>query len=117
MDIIEQTLGDVTVVGLVGALDARTAPPVLDRLNQLIAANMARLVVDLSEVSYMASAGIRVLFTALQSARRQSGDLRLAGVQPKVARTLEMVGLLQTLSVYPDVAAAVASFSFTKKPS
>lgn len=111
MDTIEEIVGDVTVVRPVGALDASTAPALHDRLNQLIAADTVKLVVDLSDVPYMASAGIRVLITALQSARLQSGDLRLACVQPAVARMLELAGLRQVLSVHPDVAAAVESFA------
>jgi anti-sigma B factor antagonist len=111
MDVNERTLDDVTVVGPVGALDARTVPDLQNRLNQLVAADAVKLVVDLSEVPYMASAGIRVLVTALQSARLNTGDLRLASVQPAVARMLELAGLLQLLTIYPDVAAAVASFA------
>ncbi len=111
MNISKQIFGGVTVVGPVGALDARTVPDLDKRLSQLVPDHTVRLVVDLSQVPYMASAGIRVLFTALKSARRESGDLRLANVQPAVARMLELAGLVQELSIYPDVAAAVESFS------
>jgi anti-sigma B factor antagonist len=111
MNISKQIFGGVTVVGPVGALDARTVPDLDQRLSQLIPNHTVRLVVDLSQVPYMASAGIRVLVAALQSARRQSGDLRLASVQPAVARMLELAGLQQLVNIYPDVAAAVESFS------
>jgi anti-sigma B factor antagonist len=86
-------------------------PQLHDRLSQRVAAGSVKLVIDLGEVPYMASAGIRTLVTALQSARRQSGDLRVASVQPAVARMFELAGLAQLLSIYPDVAAAVESFS------
>jgi anti-anti-sigma factor len=111
MHITEQHIGDVTVVRLLGALDALTAPIVDERLHSLIAANAVQLVLDLSELSYLASAGIRVLFTAMREARRQSGNLRFVGVQPLVARTLELVGVLPALNIYRDVPAAVDSFS------
>ena len=59
----------------------------------------------------MSSAGIRVLQGVLREVRRRSGDVRLSGVQPLVQRTLDLVGLVPTLKVYNDVAAALASFS------
>lgn len=86
MHITEQIIDDVTVVRLVGTLDAMTAPIVDTPLHSLTAAGAVRLVLDLSELSYLDSAGIRVLFTTIREARRQSGNLRLAGVQPPVAR-------------------------------
>lgn len=106
----KQIVGDVAVVGPVGALDASTAPQLRSWLSQLIADQTTKLVVDLSEVPYMASAGIRVLFDALQSTRSQSGDLRLAGIQPPVARVLDLTGLSQMFGIYSDVTAAVESF-------
>ena len=111
MNMIEENVGNVTIVRLVGALDAVTAPHMDDRLQSLTAAGAIRLVLDLHELSYIASAGIRVLYAAIRETRRRAGDLRLVGLQPHVARTLELVGMVPTITVYGDVAAALDSFA------
>lgn len=111
MNITDRRVADITVIKLAGALDAATAPAAEVQLDILVAANLVRLVFDLSELSYIGSAGIRVLHKITKEMRRQSGDVRLARVQPAVIRTLELVGLLPVINVYPDLDTAVASFS------
>jgi anti-anti-sigma factor len=111
MNITEQQIGDVVVARLEGQLDAATAPTASSKLNSLASAEAVQLILDLSDVSYMSSAGIRVLQGVIREVRRQSGDVRLAGVQPLVKRTLEFVGLVPVLKVYDDVAAALSSFA------
>lgn len=109
MNITEQIIGDVVVVKLAGRLDATTAPSTSSQLQHMLSANVGHLILDLSDLSYMSSAGIRVLQGLLQAARRQSSDVRLAGMQSLVRHTLDLVGLLPVLQVYDDVATALAS--------
>ena len=80
------------------------------QLRELTAAGATRLILDMSGVAYMASAGIRMIHNLLRETRRQSGDVRLAGIQPHVKRTLDLIGLAPLLSIFDDVASALASF-------
>lgn len=111
MNITEQQVGDIAIIKIEGQLNAGTAPVAESRIRDLVATNTVHFVLDLSELSYIASAGIRVFQVAVVEARRRSGDVRLVGVQPLVKRSLELVGLVPTLKIYDDVAAALASFS------
>lgn len=111
MNITEQTIGDVVVVKLDGRLDATSAPDVSSHLQHLLSADKPHLILDLSDLSYISSAGIRMLQGILQAARRQSSNIRLFGVQPMVKQTLDLVGLLPVLNVYDDLASALASLA------
>jgi len=62
-------------------------------------------------VDYTSSAGLRVLLGAIKETRAQSGDIRLAGIQPDVQKVLNLSGFTNILKVFDDVDAAVASFS------
>jgi len=110
MYIVEQQIGAVVVAKLAGRLDAATAPSASNHLRRLISANVPRLILDLSELSYISSAGIRVLQSVLRDVRSQSGTVRLSGLQPPIQQTLELVGLMPALDVYDDVAAAIHCF-------
>lgn len=111
MHVTDRRVGDITIVKLAGTLDAATAPAAEAQLSILAAGNPVRFVLDLSELWYMTSAGIRVLQKVTKEARRQSGDVRLAQAQPNVVRTLELVGLIPVINVYADVESAIASFA------
>lgn len=110
MQINERVTDGVTVITLEGDFDAAAAPSVEGRLQALVKEGQHRLVVDLSGVAYIASAGLRVLLAALKAARNSGGDLRLVGLQPAVKEVFDMAGFTPLFKVYADVEAATASF-------
>jgi anti-sigma B factor antagonist len=93
-----------------GRLDLPAARAIADSLNDLLDAGRARLVVDLSDVSYVASAGLKALLTGLRRARLQNGDVRLAAMSDRVHEVFEMAGFDQVFHIHADTAAAIASF-------
>jgi anti-sigma B factor antagonist len=111
MDIQARQVGGVTILTLVGSIDALTAPRVTEFIQGQIAQGNARLVADFQGVDYTSSAGLRVLLGAIKESRSQSGDMRLAGVQPDVFKVLNLSGFTNILKLYPNLDAAVASYA------
>jgi anti-anti-sigma factor len=101
----------VTVLTLKGSIDALTAPKITEFIQGEIAQGKARWVADFSGVDYTSSAGLRVLLGAIKETRSQSGDFRLAGVQPDVLKVLSLSGFTNILKLYGDLDAAVASYA------
>ncbi|MBM3135104.1 MAG: STAS domain-containing protein [Chloroflexi bacterium] len=111
MQITHKQLSRVDLVAVNGRVDASTAPQLQDVLRSIFDERRFRVVLDLSEMSYMSSAGLKVLLAALKEAKRWNrGDLRLATLQPQVQDTLNLVGLLQLFRIYPNTVEAVGSF-------
>lgn len=100
----------VAVVALVGSLDALTADTLTAALEAQTRAGQTRFVAALAGLDYTSSAGLRVLLATVRDARRRGGDLRLAAVQERVQRVLELSGFTSILRSFPDVPGAVASF-------
>ena len=100
----------VTVVSVAGSLDALTADTLVGAFGEQVRAGRTRLVAALDGVDYTSSAGLRVLLATLKETRQRGGDLRLAAVQERVQRVLELSGFTSILKCYPDVPTAVASF-------
>jgi anti-anti-sigma factor len=102
----QQTL----VVSLAGSFDALTADQVQRTIAMQFDGGQQQIVLDLSQLDFMSSSGVRVLVDTVKRSRGLDGGLRLAAPQPGVRRTLEIAGLVRILQVYPSVEEAVRSF-------
>lgn len=119
MDITTEPLTSCTVVRPVGTLDRRTAPELESALLALADKGHSRIVLDLSGVGEMSSAGLRAIISATKRLRneRTGGDLRLAAPSERVVQVLELAGLLPVLKVYRGSEQAVASFDEAAAPA
>jgi anti-sigma B factor antagonist len=110
MQIRQQIVDGVTVIALQGDFDAAVAPDVENQVLACATGARARLIVDLSGVPYISSAGLRVLLAAVRAARAGGGDVRLAGLSPMVKRVCDMAGLTKLLSSFASVNEALTDF-------
>jgi anti-anti-sigma factor len=83
-------VGDVHVVELSGELDMATAQGLSDWLVKIAGSDV---VVDLTELTFMDSSGIKALVMARNRIVEQGNDLFLTRPQPIVRRVLEITGL------------------------
>ena len=97
------------VVMICGRLDALTGPDHEKKLKQVVENGAHRLVLDMTTLDYISSAGLRVLLTVLKAIQENRGQLVLAGVGPNVASVLTMSGLDSILQRTATVAEALAS--------
>jgi len=93
-----------------GRVDSATAPDLETALKKLVEAEKTQIVLDLKEVEYMSSAGLRAMVSTLKSVKRVNGDLRLANPSPRVEEVLRLAGLTSIFSIHPTRDEAVASF-------
>jgi anti-sigma B factor antagonist len=88
-----------TLVRAAGELDVNTAPELREQLARLIAEDTRRIVVDLSDVSFVDSTALSVLVSALKRLRQADGDLELASPNPSVRRVFEITGLTRLFTI------------------
>ena len=110
MDIRSERIEEIVVVSIEGSIDALTVDEASAFLNAQLGGGQEQLVLDLGQLRFMSSSGIRLLLEILKKSREQGGDLRLAALPGGVARTLEITGLTSVLQAYPSVDEAVTSF-------
>ena len=99
-----------TIVKVTGSVDALTAAELSKVLTTQIMEGHANLVVDLTGVEFMSSAGLRTLLGAVKDARSHGGDLRIISTNPGVDKVLKMSGFNNIAKVFPSQAEAVSSF-------
>ena len=107
MEILSEQCQAALIVSFVGDLDALTSEQAHAFIGSKLDGGQQQVVVDLGQVEFMSSAGIRVLLDMLRKSHSMGGDLCLAATQPGVQRTLEMACMERVLEVYPTVDEAV----------
>ena len=99
-----------TIVNVTGSVDALTAAELSQVLSNQITAGHTKLIVDLTAVEFMSSAGLRTLLGAVKEARSNGGDLRIISTNPGIDKVLRMSGFHNIAKVFPSQAEAVSSF-------
>lgn len=99
------------VVTVVGRVDSSNASELDGTLAQLIEDKHSKLVLELTEVTYMSSAGLRAIVSALRAAKKKhGGDVRIAAPSERVSEVFSLAGLTPMFTMFDDVETAVSSF-------
>ena len=102
---------EVAVVTVSETVDALTAPDLTRTLSEQISAGHHNLVVDLTQVEFMSSAGLRTLLGAVKESRTNGGDLRIASMKPGIDKVLKMSGFHNVAKVFTSQLEALSSFT------
>ena len=103
---------DVVIVDLQGKLTAGLGDAILrGTIDELLAENWKRILLNLSEVSFVDSAGVGELVSGLRTAKRFGAALKVLSANERVQSTLYIAKLLPIFEIYRDEAEALASFS------
>ena len=104
-----EDIGAYTLCRPVGELDAYTVGQFRESLAEL--AGTARLLIDLSEVPFMDSAGLGALIGGIRRAREAGGDVAVACSRPTLTRLLHTTGFDRIVPVTETVEAAASALA------
>ena len=110
MNLHRSAVRDVTVITLDGHLDSGSAPDVQAGLEKLVA-EQPRVLLNLGSLSYLSSAGLRVLLLVGRQARSTGGRLAMADAQPEVAEVLSATGFISFFMITDSVADGVKALA------
>jgi anti-anti-sigma factor len=99
MQISEDRIGEALVLAPVGRVDSVTSAELERIVTSRIDSGARRLVLDLSGVEYISSAGLRVLLMAAKRLKAPPAALALCGLGPGVRAVLELAGFLPLFTV------------------
>ena len=110
MQIETESYKRVDLVTVTGRIDSSNASELEQAFSDLASDGRYRLVVDLSGIDYMSSAGLRALVAALRENKKHSGDLVISRPSERMDEVLKLAGLDSVFSIYEDSTAAVGSY-------
>ena len=109
MEITTQAINNVELITIKGRVDSVEAPGLAKALEAAGWRGKHKIVVDMSGVEYMSSAGFRALGDAQRHTQRhQAGEVVLAQVPALIHEALEMVGFTEYFHIEGSVAGALA---------
>jgi anti-sigma B factor antagonist len=108
LDVTIELSGTIRLVRVAGRLDTTTAEAFDARLLDVAGAEGAGVVLDLAQVSYVSSAGLRSLLVLLKQVKAHGGVLVLAAVHPRVQDIFEIAGFTTMFPAAPTTDAALA---------
>ncbi len=110
MEITINNVQDVKVVQLVGDLDGSTAPEAQAQIVPL-ATSGAKIVLDMSKVPYMSSAGLRMLLVLYRSIAGSGSKVVLVGLSSELEDTMQLTGFLDFFDHFSTVDDGIAALT------
>ena len=101
----------VSVVKVSGYLDTTTARDLESSLAGLLGKDCFRIVLDLSGVTYISSAGWGIFIGEIKEIRNHGGDLKLAAMTGDVFEVFQLLEFQSILEAYPTIDEAKTAFA------
>ena len=102
MEIHTKSIADIKIVAIAGDIDANTAPKVTETILPLVQPE-SKILVDMTEVPYMSSAGLRSLLSLYRQTTAKDGKIVLVGLSEYILDTMSVTGFLDFFTVCDTV--------------
>lgn len=110
MEISTRKEKDITIVSVSGRIDAITAPEFESNLDGLITAGEKILLINLSGLGYISSAGLRSILSSAKKLKALSGEIIFTGLQGPVDEVFQISGFKSIFKIFPTELEAIAAF-------
>ena len=111
MEITLTPIDSCDLVEIKGRIDSYTAPSLSEKLTDININKRYKIILDMSEVIFVSSAGLRVLIDIQKTCKKNNqGELVLVNVPPRVQETLELAGFTPLFKFYSNVSSAIQDF-------
>lgn len=110
MKISSSEQNGITIMELDGRIDSEGAVDMDLALQTAVTEGQSKIILDMSKVRYLNSAGLRTLADVLTQNREHGGDLKLVALNPKVSRVFQIIGFDKFFNIHDDLDSAIAAF-------
>jgi anti-sigma B factor antagonist len=106
MQINTRPVQHISVVEIIGELDGKTVPGAEEQILDLLQPE-CRIVLDLTQVTYVSSAGLRMFLVLNRRATSNKGYIALLGLSEEIRDTMDITGFLSHFTTYETLDAAL----------
>lgn len=103
VDVFKKMAG-VFVVAPVGPINSETATILEKQIESLLETSPSELVLNMQEVGYISSAGVRIIYSTKKRLMGSGGDLILVDLQPAVRKVFEVINALPVFKIFSNLA-------------
>mgnify|MGYP003421615705 FL=1 len=90
------------VISLIGRLDTITSPQLEEEINSFSLENIETVILDLKELEYISSAGLRVVLMIHKKMNKLGGQLKLINVNDMILNIFDMTGMSEFLNIQKE---------------
>ena len=105
---IEENSSELMVISLTGRMDAGNAGEFNEAFDAVLEKRPATLILNLSGLQYISSAGLRSVLTLIKTAKTANTALKFCAMQPMVADVFRVSGFSSMLSIFDTLDTALA---------
>jgi len=102
---------NIDIIILEGILNADTVSKLDDLLNELSGSDCPCLVLDVSKLTYISSAGIGCFIGIIKMIRSKNGDIHFYNMLPKVHRVFKLLDMDEFFKFFTDFEQAISAFN------
>ncbi|MEN8241477.1 MAG: STAS domain-containing protein [Chloroflexota bacterium] len=111
MELTTKKFKQCSLVTVKGRVDSGTAVELDEAFKEITKGGVHKIVLDMSDLEFMSSAGMRVLIlTQKECNRSKGGELVLASIPQRIQESLQLVGFNPLFTMFDDVLTAVGHF-------
>jgi len=109
MEVTIETKDDILIITLEGSIDSKTAPDVQQKVLES-SAESKNVILDLSKVDFVSSAGLRVLLMLYRQIKAKNGKVVLVGVSEEITDVMSMTGFINFFEIEDTVDNAIKKY-------
>lgn len=113
MKIRKEREGELLILLPAGRLDSENSPSFEKTVEDAVEKGQKNIIVDMSEVNYMSSRGLRAFLTGAKCAQAAGGKLVACSSQEAVQKVFDMTGVATIMGVFGTLEEATLSFDVT----
>lgn len=103
----------IEIIRVSGRIDPSTSVQFEEEINKILSTGAVKLVLNLSEVDFISSTGLRVFLTGLKRAKAEKGDLKVCCMNSNVEKLFKLAGFVSLFDILPTEEEAVSKFLST----
>ena len=112
MEVTHTEYPNCDLVAVNGRIDSYTAPMLSSQLNSIVGTGRYNIILDMKDVVYVSSAGLRVMIDIQKTCRlNKRGEAVLLHLPQRVYETLELAGFLPLFKLFNDLDGSISNFS------
>ena len=110
MDIKITKENGISIISFEGSLDTNTSKEAGDQLDRLVEEGELKLLIDLTNLEYVSSSGLRILLATSKKIKVLKGEMRICGLNETVNEVFEISGFTMIFKVLKTIEEAKADF-------
>ena len=99
----EQKAADVFLVHLDGSLNSSTYPTLEEQMNTVLEKSPRIIVLDMQQLAYLSSAGIRIILKARDALKKNEGKMVFMHLQPQIRKVFDIISALPSMKVFRSI--------------